>query len=180
VKAMLTPTQTVGPFFHDCLLRSDICANALAVPDEDAAVIRVHGFVYDGDGVGVPDAMIEWWQTSAKEKLSVFGRAGTAVDGSYELTTAYPASIPSAGDVRQSPHLSLAIFARGLLNHLLTRVYLPNDASNAADPILSRVPVTRRSTLIAREESPAVNGDRVYRFDVVLQGPGETVFLDFK
>jgi len=81
VKPLLTPTQTVGPFFHDCLLRSDVPRDADAVPAIAAAVIHMRGFIYDGDGVGVPDAMLEWWHADRHAVFSGFGRVGTALDG---------------------------------------------------------------------------------------------------
>ena len=181
MKPLLTPTQTVGPFFHDCLLRSDVPRDADAVAAIGAAVIHMSGFIYDGDGVGVPDAMLEWWHADRHAVFSGFGRVGTAVDGAYAFTAVRPGRVQYHGNVQQAPHISLAIFARGLLNHLFTRIYLPNEPSNADDPILLRVPADRRSTLIARQDSSGVrDGEQRYRFDVVLQGAGETVFFDFK
>ena len=181
MKPLLTPTQTVGPFFHDCLLRSDVPRDADAVPAIAAAVIHMRGFIYDGDGVGVPDAMLEWWHADRHAVFSGFGRVGTAVDGAYTFTAVRPGRVQYHGNVLQAPHISLVIFARGLLNHLFTRIYLPNEPSNADDPILLRVPADRRSTLIASQESSGVSdGEQGYRFDVVLQGAGETVFFDFK
>jgi protocatechuate 3,4-dioxygenase alpha subunit len=125
--------------------------------------------------------MLEWWHADRHAVFSGFGRVGTAVDGAYTFTAVRPGRVQYHGNVLQAPHISLAIFARGLLNHLFTRIYLPNEPSNADDPILLRVPADRRSTLIASQDSSGVSdGAQAYRFDVVLQGAGETVFFDFK
>lgn len=164
-----TPAQTVGPFFHDCLLRSDGLASDVASEGER---ICLRGSVYDGDGVGVPDAMLECWQGDR------FARVGTDARGAYTLNIVSPNSVRAGGSLTQAPHLSLAIFARGLLNHLFTRVYFADDALNAGDPVLLRVPTDRRQTLIATRD-----GDQsapAFRFDIVLQGSGETVFFDFR
>jgi protocatechuate 3,4-dioxygenase, alpha subunit len=159
--ALLTPSQTVGPFFSDCLLRDGAVCDDLA-PDATAADrIVVYGTVLDGSGAGVPDAVLELWQDGSR-----FGRVGTDGDGRFRFSTVRPTDV-------ESPHISVAVFARGLLNHLYTRIYFA-DASPATDPVMSRVPAERRATLLARAEDATT-----YRFDVVLQGPGETVFLDF-
>lgn len=163
-----TPAQTVGPFFHDCLLRGD------ALASEDAAEgerICLRGFVYDGDGVGVPDAMLECWQGDR------FTRVGTDDRGAYTLNAISPDRIRASGSLTQAPHLSLAVFARGLLNHLFTRVYFAHETLNASDPVLLRVPADRRQTLIATREGD--QPEPAFRFDIVLQGNGETVFFDF-
>lgn len=168
----LTPTQTVGPFFHDCMLRDGARRESI-IGGASGAVIRVSGRVVDGDGVGVPDAVIEVWEQKR------FVRVGTDDDGRYSLETLRPVPLPFDRTTMQAPHLSVAIFARGLLNHLCTRIYFGDDASTMADPILTYVPEARRSTLIAR---PDAGGSltRSYRFDIVLQGEGETVFFDFR
>ena len=159
----ITPSQTVGPFFHDCMLRDDARCDVVG-GDEGGVEIRVHGRVLDGDGVGVPDAVIEVWQTRG------FARVGTDDHGRFSFT---------AMRGLQAPHLSVAVFARGLLNHLFTRIYFEDEPPTAADPILARVPEARRQTLMARLE-PGDGLTRAYRFDIVLQGDAETVFLDFE
>ncbi len=174
MNASLTPAQTVGPFFHDSLLRDDRPA-----PTADAEMpgerIRLRGCVYDGDGVGVPDAMLECWQGNR------FTRVGTDAAGAYTLRTMRPRAVRGAGSLASVPYVSLAIFARGLLNHLYTRVYFPDEAVNASDAILLRVPADRRATLIATRDSERPDeSELAYRFDIVLQGAGETVFFDFK
>jgi protocatechuate 3,4-dioxygenase, alpha subunit len=184
----LTPPQTVGPFFHGLLGES---RNALAGPDTRGERIRVEGRVCDGDGSPVDDAMIEIWQADARGRyrhpldtggapldpgFTGFGRAGTDASGKYWFETVKPGPVPSPAGDRQAPHLNLHVFARGLLDRLATRLYFEDEAANEADPVLRTVPEERRPTLIAQRST----GDRnvVYRFDIVLQGEGETVFLD--
>lgn len=166
MSAHITPAQTVGPFFHDCLLRGDNLAE-----DAHGERIAIHGSVHDGDGTGVPDAVLEFWHADH------FVRARTDAAGAYSIRTSRPA--PTADGLTHAAHISVAIFARGLLNHLVTRMYFPDEESNGRDPILLRVPPARRSTLVARQDRGG-EGEAVYVFDVVLQGAGETVFFDFK
>jgi protocatechuate 3,4-dioxygenase alpha subunit len=140
------------------MLRDDARRDAIG---DEGARIRVSGRVLDGAGAGVPDAVIEVWQAAG------FARVGTDEHGTFSFTT------------MQAPHLSLAVFARGLLNHLFTRIYFEDDPPTAADRVFGRVPEHRRATLIARL-APDESLTRSYRFDVVLQGDGETVFFDFR
>lgn len=168
----VTPSKTVGPFFHDCLLRDDTLCDTIVGRDGDAQ-IRVEGRVLDGDGAVVPDAVIEVWHAAG------FARLGTDQHGWFSLTTPRPARVPYDRSTAQAPHLSVAVFARGLMNHLFTRIYFEDDPSTANDPILRHVPEARRATLVASLE-PGDSLTRRYRFDIVLQGEGETVFFDFK
>jgi len=189
----LTPSQTVGPFFHDCLLRTDATCDALAGDVAAGQRIHVHGRVLDGDGKPVPDAVLELWQAddhgvyhhpadprwARPTSFSGFGRVGTDEDGRFEFTSVVPGRVPGRGGELQAPHVSIAVFARGLLNHLFTRMYFPDEPSNDTDPTLFCVPAHRRATLIARATSPSDDtvGARVFRFDIVLQGSDETVFF---
>lgn len=168
----VTPSQTVGPFFHDCLLRDGARCDTI-VGHSGGVQLHVEGRVLDGDGAGVPDAVIEVWHSAG------FARVGTGNDGGFSFTTARPERAPYDGATLQAPHLSVAVFARGLMNHLFTRIYFEDEPSTAADPILRHVPEARRTTLIAKTE-PAGSLTRRYRFDIVLRGAGETVFFDFK
>jgi protocatechuate 3,4-dioxygenase alpha subunit len=93
-------------------------------------------------------------------------------DGNYELVTMKPGPIKLPSGLVLAPHLGVNVFARGMLRHVVTRIYFADEArANAADPVLARVPEDRRGTLIAE---PTDDG---YRFDIRLQGPGETVFF---
>ena len=187
----LTSTQTVGPFFAPALLREDARRNVLTRPETAGECIRIAGRVLDGDGMPVPDAMVEIWQANAHGRyyhaadqgpapldpsFCGFGRSGTAEDGSYWFETVKPGPVPFAGERLQAPHICVTVFARGLLNHLVTRLYFEDEPTNAGDPVLQRVPEDRRATLLARRES----GDTavVYRLDIVLQGVGETAFFN--
>jgi protocatechuate 3,4-dioxygenase, alpha subunit len=192
----LTPSQTVGPFFKYGLTPgglyawNDAFSNNLVTPDTSGERIRVEGRVFDGDEQPVPDAMLEIWQADAQGRFSDpqdkralpnssfrgFGRCGTDANGSFAFDTIKPGSVPDPDGKPQAPHLLLAIFARGMLLHLYTRIYLGGEAANASDPVLALVPSDRRETLIAERESG--NGNPVYRLDIRLQGDGETVFFE--
>ena len=178
----LTPSQTVGPYLSIGLPWPD---GPDVVDPADPAAIRIFGVVYDGAGVPVPDALIETWQADPdgyfnhpddpREKATDFrgfGRCPTADDGTYHIVTRRPGLVPAADGAAQAPHIDVSVFARGLLNRVVTRIYFPEEeAANAADPVLNSVPADRRETLIA---VPAEGG---YRFDVRLQGAHETVFF---
>ena len=178
-----TPGQTVGPFFHDAL---PVDGGERLVPPGSRGAVRLHGRVLDGRGVPVPDALLEIWQADAagrvvREQGSLrrgadapftgFGRTPTGTDGSYAFDTVEPGA-PRPGAAR---FIAMTVFARGLLDRLFTRVYLPDDeAVLAADPLLASLDASERATLVARRED-----DGSLRFDVRLQGEGETVFLCF-
>jgi protocatechuate 3,4-dioxygenase alpha subunit len=180
-----TPSQTVGPYFPIGLpFTGDICV----VPDNTRGLIRIMGTVYDGDGVAIPDHLIETWQAdpsgrfadlhgyggaSELEGFRGFGRCGgEAGDGAYVIQTVKPGRVPGPGDTLQAPHIDVSVFARGLLHRCVTRIYFADEAEvNAADAILASVAAERRETLLA---APTADG---YRFDIRLQGPDETVFF---
>jgi protocatechuate 3,4-dioxygenase alpha subunit len=170
-----TPGQTIGPFFGYAL---PFPADSHLVPPGSAAAIRFHGTVLDGSGDPVPDALIEIWQPGpdgsvVQEAGSLhrdgftftgWGRASTDNTGHFTFATLKP------GGGR--PFFAITVFARGLLDRLFTRAYLPESGLDE-DAFLKRVDAGRRDTLIATEEA---NG---FRFDIRLQGEGETVFLHF-
>ncbi len=161
----LTPSQTVGPFLHIALAET---AKRFAVEAESAGAIRVAGTVIDGAGVGVPDALIETWQVDG-----LFARCPTDDDGHYEIYTRKPPATDTVDGTPQAPHLSVSVFARGLLDRVVTRIYFPDENSaNATDPTLLTVPAERRNLLVATAEAPGQ-----YRFDIALQGDNESVFL---
>jgi protocatechuate 3,4-dioxygenase alpha subunit len=185
----VTPTQTVGPFFAPALLRD--VQNILTTEKTAGERIRIEGRVIDGAGAPVPDAMIEIWQANAHGRFnhprdqrdlpldpefSGYGRSGTDDDGVYWFETVKPGPVPYKGDEMQSPHLSVIVHARGMLNHAQTRLYFEDEAANESDPVLALVPADRRATLIARRHQ--ADGQVVYRLDIVLQGRGETVFFN--
>jgi protocatechuate 3,4-dioxygenase alpha subunit len=177
-----TPGQTIGPFYHFAL---PYPGGEHLVPPGSPGSVRLHGTVTDGNGVGIQDAMLEIWQADASGRVvqetgslthdpasfTGFGRTSTWRDGGFSFTTVEPGRT-SAGS---APFIAMAVFARGLLNRLFTRVYLPDDAEVLArDPFLSTLDEDRRSTIVAAREP-----DGSLRFDVSLQGADETVFLEF-
>jgi protocatechuate 3,4-dioxygenase, alpha subunit len=188
---LLTSSQTVGPFFAPALLREDARRNVLTRPDTVGERIRIEGRVLDGDRVPVPDALIEIWQANAQGRYNHaadqgaaqldssflgFGRSGTAEDGSYWFETVKPGLVPFDSERMQAPHICATVFSRGLLNHLVTRLYFEDEPGNALDPVLQCVPNDRRATLLARREARGTVV--VYRFDIVLQGADETAFFN--
>ena len=192
----ITPSQTVGPYFAYGLTSSgkyawnDAFSNSLVTPDTSGERIRVEGRVFDGDGQPVPDCMLEIWQADAQGKFSDpqdkraipntsfkgFGRCGADANGGYSFDTIKPGPVPDADGKPQAPHLLLAVFARGMLLHLYSRIYFDGEAANSSDSILAQVPADRRATLIASRQPGA--GNPVYRLDIRLQGDNETVFFD--
>lgn len=180
-----TPAQTVGPFFG-CAL--PWAGGAELVAPWAPGAIRLHGTVYDGAGEPVPDALLEIWQADPHGRLCTeagalcrdgrtfagFGRVPTDAAGHYVVHTLRPGAVRAPDGSMQAPHLAMAVFARGLLHHLNTRVYLPEaTTANSADVLLASLPTERAATLVAVAEGPFE-----LRFDVRLQGAAETVFLD--
>jgi protocatechuate 3,4-dioxygenase alpha subunit len=165
----VTPSQTVGPYFSIGLPWPD---GPDVVPDGTPDAIWLRGRVLDGDREPIPDALIETWQADGAGRYEAagfrgFGRCPTDEDGAWAIRTIRPGAV---GD--QAPHIAVSVFARGLLNRVVTRIYLPEEAeANAADPVLSGLDDAARATLIAVREEDG------YRFDVRLQGPDETVFF---
>jgi protocatechuate 3,4-dioxygenase alpha subunit len=175
-----TPGQTIGPFFGYALPYD---GGTELVPPGRSDAIRLHGTVYDGAGDPVPDALVEIWQADEHGEVpqvqgslqrdgwtfTGFGRAPVDAEGHYSFTTVRPGP---TGD--GAAFFAMTVFARGLLNRLFTRSYLPDDEDAlAADPLLRSVPEDRRSTLVAQRD------EHGYLFDVRLQGEDETVFLAF-
>ncbi len=180
-----TPSQTVGPFFAIGLPWE---GGPLVVPRDAPGAITITGVVFDGDGVPVPDSVIEIWQAdpdgrfadlhgyggqSERTEFRGFGRyAAEDGDGRYEIVTLKPGSVAGPDDTAQAPHIDVTVLARGMLQRCVTRIYFADEAqANAADPILTAVPEERRKTLIAK---PIEGG---YSFDIRLQGEEETVFF---
>lgn len=161
----LTPSQTVGPFLHIALSEP---AARLAVAHGTPGAIVVHGRVTDGNGDAVTDALVETWQIDGH-----FGRCATGPDGEWDIHTVKPPAVPAGDGTPQAPHLAVSVFARGLLDRVVTRIYFADEAAaNATDPTLAAVHVTRRHLLVA--DGPTADG---YRFDIRLQGDDESVFF---
>ena len=188
-----TASQTAGPYVHIGCIPSFAGVEGIYAEDlgkraiEDGAageIVTITGSVFDGTGWALRDAMIESWQPDAAGKFpgqpgadpKVNGFCRFAADGrtgEFTLRTVKPGAVPARGGGMQAPHIALWITARGINTGLQTRIYF-DDADNTGDPVLSRIEQEhRRATLIAKRIA-----DGAYRFDIVLQGEGETVFLD--
>ena len=184
--ALPTPSQTIGPFLH-IQLPYEGEEQLVAPGDPDA--IRLRGAVFDGEGDPVNDALIEIWQANRagryahpedkreelplEEDFAGFGRSATDAEGRFEFVTVKPGSVPGPDGRPQAPHIDVSVFARGLLKRLVTRVYFPDEAeANEADPVLATIEdAAERGTLVAKPEDGAL------RFDIRLQGDGETAFF---
>jgi protocatechuate 3,4-dioxygenase alpha subunit len=173
----------VGPFLSIGLPWAD---GPTVVPEGTPGAVWVRGVVTDGAGDPVPDALVETWQADPNGRFDHpddprgrvadfrgFGRCPTGPDGDYGILTLLPGVVPGAGGRDQAPHIDVSVFARGMLNRVVTRIYFPENAdTNAADEVLNSVPEDRRGTLFATKTEDG------YRFDVRLQGEHETVFFD--
>jgi protocatechuate 3,4-dioxygenase alpha subunit len=183
------PSQTVGPFFHFGLTDNHSTARIAGVQSQGERV-RLRCRVLDGDGLAVDDCMLEIWQANAEGKYNHpddrqqkavepgfygFGRMATSEDGTCEFQTIKPGRVPGPGNLLQAPHLNVAVFARGMLKQLYTRIYFYGDAANQADPILAMVPAERRASLMAQADAA---NPGLWLFEIRLQGRDETVFFD--
>ncbi|MDQ0597582.1 protocatechuate 3,4-dioxygenase alpha subunit [Streptomyces canus] len=187
-----TPSHTVGPFYGHAL---PFPGGGDIAPVGHPDTIAVQGYVHDGEGKPLPDAFVELWGADPDGNVPTvdgsmrrdpasggflgrngveftgWGRVQTDANGHWSARTLRPGARG-----KSAPYLSVCVFARGLLVHLYTRIYLPgDDAALAADPLLAQVDEARRGTLIATDD-----GKGTYRFDIRLQGEGETVFLEFQ
>jgi protocatechuate 3,4-dioxygenase alpha subunit len=188
----MTASQTVGPFLHlgfDWLNTDNLAGEGVT-----GERVVIEGRLFDGTGAPVPDGVIEVWQANSHGKYAHpedkrdlplepgfrgFGRIPTDADGMFRFTTIKPGRVPGAGGKLQAPHIVVSVFSRGVIKRLATRIYFPDEASNAEDTVLNQVPAERRSTLIARKVAGRA---RVLEWNVVIQGEasgqGETVFFD--
>ncbi len=183
MRSIPSGSQTVGPFFRIGL--EHLCAQDASGEADVARTVRVRGRVLDGKGVPVPDALLEVWHADAEGRYSreeppgpgrptCFARAATDDEGSFCFAISRPGAILCGAEEKQASHVAVLVFARGLLRHLMTRMYFPGEPANAEDAVLRLVPEHRRGTLIARE-NPQRPGE--LEWNVVLQGNEETVFF---
>jgi protocatechuate 3,4-dioxygenase alpha subunit len=183
-----TTSQTVGPYFKIGLqwLNRDNLVGEGASGER----VKIQGRVFDGDGVPVPDAIVEIWQANAHGKydhpedteqkplepgFKGYGRVPVTALGVFRFATIKPGPVPGPEGSEQAPHLLVSVFMRGVLRRMVTRIYFPDEPRNAADFILNLVEPARRSTLIAKKSAGAPG---TLEWNVVLQGPEETVFFD--
>ena len=182
----ITPSQTAGPYFGILLRGRAECRQATdATP---GTRIVVEGRVLDGAGAGISDALIETWQADANGRyrhpedcrpqppdpsFNGFGWAHTNKDGSFRFETIKPGAVPAPGGGTQAPHVVVSVMGRGILTRFITRIYFEDEPANGNDAILALVPEARRHTLIA-----ARAGEGHYAFEIVMQGPRETVFFE--
>jgi protocatechuate 3,4-dioxygenase alpha subunit len=182
----LTPSQTIGPFLH---IEMPYDGEESLVSPNHPGAIRLIGTLTDGQGDAVDDALVEIWQANAagryahpedtrqdlplEDGFTGFGRCATDSEGRFEFLTVKPGPVPGPNGGMQAPHIDVSVFARGLLNRLVTRIYFPDETeANAADPVLSLIEdEAERGTLIADQIDGAL------RFDIRLQGEGETTFF---
>jgi protocatechuate 3,4-dioxygenase alpha subunit len=173
-----TTSQTVGPYLHIGLtwLITESLAPA-GVPGERA---QIRGRVLDGDGKPVNDALVEIWQADSRGKYGAskrfrgFGRSATDDAGAFRFHTIKPGRVAAPGGKLQAPHILVHVFMRGQLKQLVSRIYFPDEPSNAQDPVLALVPKERRATLIAKKTGKP----GMLEWNVLLQGRNETVFFD--
>ena len=183
-----TTSQTVGPFFSigmEWLNCAELAGHGVA-----GERVTIEGSVLDADGVGVPDAIVELWQANSHGKYAHpedmqdkpveagfqgYGRIPTDEDGKFRFTTIRPGAVPGPDGKLQAPHIAVSVFMRGLLRRVVTRIYFPDEPANGEDFVLGLVREARRGTLIARR---AAGVEGLLKWDVIMQGTGETVFFD--
>jgi protocatechuate 3,4-dioxygenase, alpha subunit len=181
-----TTSQTVGPYFKIGL--HWLYGQSIAPEGVAGERVTVEGRIIDGNGAPVQDAVLEIWQANAHGKYAHpedtqnkplepnfkgFGRVPVNQQGAFRFATIKPGSVPGPDGKEQAPHLLISVFMRGLLRRLVTRMYFPDDARNAADPILNLVEPSRRSTLVAKKIASGA-----LEWNILLQGADETVFFD--
>jgi protocatechuate 3,4-dioxygenase, alpha subunit len=181
-------SQTVGPFFSIGLTR--IKQDNLVGEGVSGERVTIAGRMLDSDGQPVPDGLVETWQANSHGKYAHpeddqnksleagfkgFGRVMTDDQGRFQFTTIKPGSVPAPDGKTQAAHIAVSVFARGLERRLVTRIYFPDEPANSSDFALNLVEPQRRETLIARK---VADKSGVLEWNIILQGPGETVFFD--
>jgi len=189
-----SPSQTVGPYFAQGLLREgdQVFTNVLVSENTEGERIRIEGCVFDAEGRPIEDAMIEIWQANSHgrynhpldmqdkpldPKFMGHGRASTDIKGNYRFETIKPGSVPGPDNKTQAPHINVIVFARGMLSHAFTRIYFEDEAANQNDSVLMSIDdEAHRNTLVATRQE--ADGEVIYRFDIHFQGETETAFFD--
>jgi protocatechuate 3,4-dioxygenase alpha subunit len=187
VSLRASTSQTIGPYLRiglEWMVIEDLAPQGVA-----GERVRIEGRVLDADGKPVNDAALEIWQANSQGKYASpedpqdkpverafrgYGRSLTDDAGAFRFRTIKPGRVPGPEGKLQAPHITVTIFMRGLLKQLQTRIYFPDEAANADDPVLNLVPAERRASLVAKNRA-----DGVLEWNVVLQGENETVFFDY-
>lgn len=184
----LTPFSTVGPFFKLLVRDRAEGTDCLVTEATRGNRITIEGTLLDGAGAPIDDGLVEIWQADADGRFhhpedsheavadpafDGFGRAATRPDGAFTFQTIKPGRVPGPDGTPQAPHILVSVMARGIMSRCWTRLYFEDEPANAQDAVLQIVPPQRRATLLARRVA-----DGRYRFDIVVQGNGETVFFD--
>jgi protocatechuate 3,4-dioxygenase alpha subunit len=193
----ITPSQTIGPFAAPCMTPneqgktsypwSQLINGDLVTFDAVGERIRIEGRMFDGEDAPIDGILFEIWQADGQGRYAHprdprrtnasfkgFGRAESDTSGAFAFDTVKPGRVPGPNGALQAPHILVAIHMRGILQHVFTRIYFSDEASNVDDPILKLVPVDRRQTLIATRDPARA----LYRIDFRIQGDRETVFFD--
>lgn len=184
MSAELTPSQTVGPYLAIGLTWPD---GAFAAEADTEGAFWIRGAMFDGVGVPIPDGMIETWQANPDGSFASpedprgavdypgfrgYARCITDEAGTFAVRTVKPGAVPDGSGGWQAPHIDVSVFARGMLNRVVTRIYFADEsAANAQDPVLNSLPAAGRTTLIATATADG------YQWDVHVQGENETVFF---
>jgi len=180
-----TTSQTVGPYFAIGL--TWLNQHDLTAPGVSGKKITIEGRLLDADGKPIPDGLIEVWQANSHGKYAHpedkqdkplekgfhgFGRIPMDANGHFHFTTIQPGPVPGPDGKPQAPHILVSVFARGMLDRLVTRIYFPDEPLNAGDFVLNLIEPARRGTLIARKKGDSLE------WNIVVQGPQETVFFN--
>jgi protocatechuate 3,4-dioxygenase beta subunit len=195
---VLTPSQTIGPFYPQALIApgdDDLACRTVGGARAEGTPIEMSGSVVDASGSPVRGALIEVWQANRWGKydhpvdrtpqpvdpnFKGFGRMLTDAQGCYRFRSIMPGAYPNPGydDWFRPPHIHYSIFGAGVMQRLITQVYFPDEPLNDIDPILNGIEdLDVRATLIARKLPALADGTLVYGFDIVLRGSGETPFF---
>jgi protocatechuate 3,4-dioxygenase alpha subunit len=189
-----SPSQTVGPYFAQGLLREgdQVFTNVLVSENTEGERIRIEGCVFDAEGRPIEDAMLEIWQANRHGRYNHpldeqdkpldpefmgHGRVSTDINGNYRFETIKPGAVPGPDNKTQAPHINVIVFARGMLSHAFTRIYFEGETLNQDDTVLMGIedPAHRNTLVATRQEA---DGTVIYRFDIHFQGENETAFFD--
>lgn len=195
---IVTPSQTIGPFFALGLVETEVCdlaSKGPGTPRAQGTPITVVGQITDEEGWPVKKALIEVWQANMWGKyehpddvtdapidpgFKGWGRVLTDSHGRYSFRSIKPGAYPNPGydNWMRPPHIHFSIFAAGVMQRLITQLYFPDEELNDIDPILNGIEdLDARESLIARRLPDHADGSQMYLFNIVLRGKTETTFF---